>query len=248
MKKDVLKRDGKYNIPYTSSIEGNEKKIVIVIHGFGSSKESPTAQMMLTGLPAYGIGAVAFDFPAHGESPVDGDAMSVDGCIDDLKSIETMVRTEYPDSEVYYFGSSFGAYIALNHITKNDVKGTRLFCRSGAVNMPDIFKSPDKEQKEYFENYGYIMLDYDPGRPLKVTSEFVSELMENDLFDIFKKTDVLIKMIHGDSDETISYDRVVEFTDKFNIPLITVKGGDHRLSIEGAPERVLKEAIEFFLK
>ena len=55
-------------------------------------------------------------------------------------------------------------------------------------------------------------------------------------------------MIHGDSDETISYDRVVEFTEKFNIPLSTVSGGDHRLSIEGAPERVLKEAVEFFLE
>jgi len=57
-------------------------------------------------LPEHGIGGVAFDFPAHGDSPVNGDEMRIDGCIDDLKSIENMVKNEYPDSEIYYFGSS----------------------------------------------------------------------------------------------------------------------------------------------
>lgn len=248
MIKEVLIRDGSYGIPYTEAVKGDEDKIVIVIHGFGSSKESPTAQMMLEGLPKHGIGAIAFDFPAHGISPVDGDHLTVDGCVKDLNDIEKMIKSKYPNAEVCYFGSSYGAYIALNHIVKNNVSSAKLFCRSGAVNMPEIFSNPDAEQKAEFDKKGYIVLEYDSARPLKVTWEFIEDLLRNDLFENFTKGDSKIKMIHGDMDEDVDYKRVVEFTEKFNIPLSTVTGGDHRLSIEGAPERVLKEAITFILQ
>lgn len=248
MIKGILERDGNYNIAYTEALRGNENKIVIVIHGFGSSKESPTAKMMLEGLPEKGIGAVAFDFPAHGLSPVDGDEMTVEGCVEDLNAVEDMIRSKCPFADISYFGSSYGAYIALNHIVKNNIKDAKLFCRSGAVNMPDIFRNPDSKQKADFDENGYTILDYDVARPLKVTTDFVESLMRNDLFEIFEKNDADILMIHGDCDEDVSYERVVEFTEKFDIPLITVKNGDHRLSIPGAPEKVFEEAVKFILK
>lgn len=248
MIKGILEREDNYSVAYTEVVKGTEDKIVIVIHGFGSSKESPTAKMMLEGLPEKGIGAVAFDFPAHGISPVDGDEMTVEGCVADLKSVEDMVRAKYPNADISYFGSSYGAYIALNHIVKNNVMNAKLFCRSGAVNMPDIFRNPDPQQKASFDENGYIILDYDVARPLKVTNEFVESLMRNDLFDTFEKKDADILMIHGDCDEDVSYERVVEFTETFNIPLITIENGDHRLSIPGAPEKVFEEAVKFVLK
>ena len=131
---------------------------------------------------------------------------------------------------------------------KNNVTNAKLFCRSGAVNMPDIFRNPDQQQKASFDENGYIVLDYDVARPIKVTNEFVGSLMRNDLFENFDKKDADILMIHGDCDEDVSYERVVEFTEKFDIPLITVKNGDHRLSIPGAPEKVFEEVVKFILK
>ena len=51
-----------------SKIPNNHKKIIIISHGFGSSINSPTAQMALQVFPSAGMGAVAFDFPGHGDS------------------------------------------------------------------------------------------------------------------------------------------------------------------------------------
>ena len=40
-----------YEIPYYIDIPTEAKRVIIISHGFGSSKDSPTAQMMLKGLP-----------------------------------------------------------------------------------------------------------------------------------------------------------------------------------------------------
>ena len=54
-------------------------------------------------------------------------------------------------------------------------------------------------------------------------------------------------MIHGSEDETIDYERAVAFAEKFDIILITVEGGDHRLSSDGMPEAVVMTAMDFYL-
>ena len=58
--------------------------VCLITHGFGSSKDSPTAQLLAGELPRHGIGTLALDLPAHGDSPVDGDALSIRHCLDDL--------------------------------------------------------------------------------------------------------------------------------------------------------------------
>ena len=42
------------------------EKIVIAVHGFTSSKESPTVQLLMKRLPEKGLGVVGIDLPGHG--------------------------------------------------------------------------------------------------------------------------------------------------------------------------------------
>ena len=245
MRKGMIKRSCIYDIMFTAETNMDNKTVVIIAHGFGSSKESPTAQMLMKELPKHGIGAIAFDFPAHGESPVDGEFLTIDNCIDDLMDVEELVRNQNPGVDVVYFGSSFGAYITLNYIYGCRLRGARAFLRSAAVNMPDLFRNPTDEERQSLEENGYVMLDYDNGRPLKVTEEFINDLWEHDLFERFRTFGADIRMIHGSSDKTIDYARAKEFAAKNDIDMTTVDDGDHRLSIPGAPERVLSEVLEF---
>lgn len=245
MRKGMIKRPGSYDIMFNAETNMDNKTVVVIAHGFGSSKESPTAQMLMNELPVHGIGVMAFDFPAHGESPVDGEFLTVENCIDDLMDVEQLVRNQNPGVEVVYFGSSFGAYITLNYIFGCRIRGARAFLRSAAVNMPELFRNPTQEEKQFLEKNGYVILDYDNGRPLKVTEEFISDLQEHDLFERFKKYGADIRMIHGSGDETIDYARAKEFAEMHDIEMTTVDNGDHRLSIPGAPEKVLSEMLEF---
>ncbi len=232
-----------YEIPYIEKIKGDEKQVVIITHGFGSSMQSPTAQMMLEALAENGIGAIAFDFPGHGASKVSGDELSVANCIADLDYVRQYALSKCPDAKIGYFGSSFGAYITLHYLSQNPQEA-KAFLRSAAVNMHVIFDNPTEAEKFAMAQQGHLIINY--AAPLKLTSEFLNDLKDHDLFEIYKQTCADITMIHGTSDEDIDYDVAKSFAAKFNIPLITVEGGDHRLSQEGMPEMVIAKAIEFF--
>ena len=213
-----IKREGLYDIPYVSRIKADDRKVVIAVHGFASSKASPTINMLMDKFPDVGMGIIAFDFPAHGESVVYGDFLSVDNCVRDLRDIERYTRKICPKAEICYFGSSFGAYITLIYIMNDELRHVRAFLRSAAVNMSEYFLELTDQEKSELEKNGYFVI--------------------NDSFRNFK-------MIHGSNDEDIAYARAAAFAEKYGIELVTVDGGDHRLSVPGAPQKVLNEAIEF---
>ncbi|MBR5517174.1 MAG: alpha/beta fold hydrolase [Firmicutes bacterium] len=238
-----MKRD--YEIPYIENLNGDEEQVVIIAHGFGSSMQSPTAQMALENLPKIGIGTIAFDFPAHGASPVNGDVLSVDNCIADLEAVEAYVREKCPKAEVSYFGSSFGAYITLLYLARNPQKKGKAFLRSAAVNMHVVFENPTEAEAFAMAQQGHLIINY--GTPLKLTSKFVEDLKAHDLFELYKPGEAEVMMIHGACDETIEYEKAVSFAEKFDITIITVEGGDHRLSQDGMPEAVIMMAMDFYM-
>ena len=120
MKMDWVPGRNGYDIPVRAAWAG-EEQVVIICHGFGSSKASPMVEALMQTLPQHGITAVAFDFPAHGDSPVDGAYLRVPYCIDDLETVEAWVRTILPKASVGYFGSSCGAYITLLRLGRQGV-------------------------------------------------------------------------------------------------------------------------------
>ena len=88
MTQELLSGLNGYDIPCRHTIQGGESMVCLITHGFGSSKDSPPAQLLAGGAPRHGIGTLALDLPAHGDSPVDGDALSIRHCLDDLARAE----------------------------------------------------------------------------------------------------------------------------------------------------------------
>ncbi|MBQ4346906.1 MAG: alpha/beta hydrolase [Firmicutes bacterium] len=246
MTKKFLTGKSGYDIPCLFHINGDEKLICIVCHGFGSSKESPTAALMAEILPAHGAGVIAFDLPAHGESPVDGDFLRVENCINDLVSVEEFAHSLAPDAELVYFCSSFGAYLTLLYFSSREHLGKKAFLRSAAVDMPGIFKRLSPEQLAELKEKGSFMVDMDYVRPLKITKDFLADMKKYNLFELYRPDGSLIHMIHGEADELAFPEDAGRFAGDFNIPITWVEKGDHRLSVPGAPELVAKTAMDFF--
>ena len=273
-KTTTIKSRAGYDIPVRYILNGDEEVVVVMAHGFGSGKASPTVTLLMDNLPQSAdksrtqsadksrmqkIGVVAFDFPAHGESPVDGTHLRIENCINDLISAVAFAKAAAPAARIINFGSSFGAYITMLYITRintsRDAAGSlaktamqphvvKAFLRSAAVNMPELFEKPTPDDAELLARDGYVIMDYEP-RNLKITSEFIADLQANNLFNCFVKGDAQLKMIHGTADEDIDYAKAKAFASQYDIELITVPGGDHRLSIPGAPEKVVEEVLKF---
>lgn len=249
MKKEYLDGENGYKIPCLIKVKGDEKKIAIVIHGFSGSKVGPTGALLLKKLPPEGIGVVTFDLPQHGESPSAFDDLRVDNCIRDIITVEKYVTDNYPDAEIYYFASSYGAYLTSLYISSHEHKGTKAFFRSAAVNMPERFQNFPEEELKQFREQGWAMIDHDYHHPMKIPQEFVDDLQKNDLFELYDPdNETELFMVHSDTDEIIEFDKAKAFSEKFNIPLVVVHGADHTLSPEYAQEILLKNCIEFFGK
>jgi S-ribosylhomocysteine lyase len=244
------------------------KTICIVVHGFGSSKESPTAEMLFAELPARGIGAVAFDLPGHGENTQD---LTVARCLMCLGDVENWIVCHYPGAKVVWFASSFGAWLTLlYHASRTPERKAnasfwesgeysrmirpyvgrknRAFLRSAAVCMPALLETLTAGEKETLKKEGYIRFgeDYGYGKPLILRQFFFDELKENDVFSIWEPEFAALSMIHGENDEEVPLGEAKRFAEKFGVPLTVVAGGDHRLSIPGAQETVLAKALTFF--
>lgn len=246
MKKEMLKSRKGYEIPCLHTLTGDERKAVLIAHGFGSSKESPTAAMLAEALPQEGIGTLAFDFPAHGDSPVDGLKLTMGNCLDDLAAAEARIRELAPDAEIGYFGSSFGAYTVLNYLAERQPAGKKAFLRSAAVEMPKLFHHKTEDEQRQLEEKGYVMLDQDYLRPLKLTQAFFDDLDAHDVFQLYRTGLAELAMVHGSEDETASPEAARRFAKEFGARLVMIPGGDHRLSHPGMPEEVLRLAAAFF--
>ena len=117
-------------------IPENPKGIVIAIHGFSSSKDCATYQLLLRRLPAAGYGMFGIELPGHGTGESSRELLRIPGAIDSIETAERYVAERYPSVPIFYFASSFGAYLTGLYISTREHKWKKAFFRSAAVNMP----------------------------------------------------------------------------------------------------------------
>ena len=252
MNRSIIKSRAGYEICCRHTLTGTEDKVVLIMHGFGSSKESFTAEMLAQYLPQKGIGTFAFDFPAHGESPVSGDQLTLTNCLADMEAAEEEIKRFAPGARIGYFGSSFGAYMTLLYLASAAEQGreygNKAFLRSAAVEMPQLLANRTKEGAALLECQGYLMADEDYVRPLKLTREFFDELDANDVFEAYQTGTAELYMVHGSADDVASPEAAARFAEQAGAQLTVIDGGDHQLSLPGMPEQVIALAERFFSK
>ena len=245
--------------------------IVIAIHGFTSSKESPTVRMLQRRLPAAGIGVIGIDLPAHGTEESSLEELRIEACKDSIAAAEEYAAREFPEAEICYFASSFGAYITGLYLSSRPHRGRKAFFRSAAVNMPSLFilEESDPKYQEYMRDLaekGFIQPSLDLGSPVKVTKAMLDDLAQNDLFEKFApecfedlwtgtardasglSAEHRIEMAHGASDDVIDPDAARRFADRFGLKVTFFEGEGHSLSNDpGTPDKVADLAISLYL-
>ncbi len=235
---------GGYYVPCRIAAAGDEKKAVLITHGFGSAKEGTTAQALLEFLPRHGVAALALDLPGHGESPCG--ILRLAACLDDIAAAETYLRQRLPEAELTYFSSSFGAYLNLLYLSSRPHTGVRSFLRCPAVDMPEQFLSwITPEQRRQMEREGRFYMNEDDPRPVAIVQGFCDDLAGHDVFRLFRPDGTKLAMLHGDRDETIPLADVQRFAAQFSIPLTVAPGQDHRFQGPGGMELVLSSFLAF---
>ena len=113
----TIKKANGHSVACLEEIPFGAERIAIAVHGFTSSKESPTVQLLLRRLPAAGIGVVGIDLPCHGVEESYEEELRIEACLNSLAAAERYVAERYPNAEICYFASSFGAFITALYIS-----------------------------------------------------------------------------------------------------------------------------------
>lgn len=245
IKGKLYKINAKIYIP-----EGKMEEIIIACHGFAGDKESSAIYALSQEVVKNNIGVICFDFPGHGKSEVNADKLTINNCIQDINEIEKFIIDTYGDIPINIFATSFGAYITLINIARNNKKYKNIILRSPAIRMEEIFKNTLLRQSIYeYKKNEYTKLGFE--REMLVPYTFLEELENNNIFKIYENKEIPnIYIIQGDKDDIAPIEDTKEFISQHskNIKLFIISGADHRMKGPGELEKAIKYSKEIYIK
>lgn len=258
MEKIKLIKGNRAVIPCLVEIPEDPAAIVIMVHGFTSNKSCATAELLFRRFPERGIGVITYDQPGHGEEEAKDDELRIENCEDSLARVEKYVEENYPGVDIFYFASSFGAYITSLFVSTRRHAGRKAFLRSAAVIMPILIlgppgTEPDPQVMAELDEKGFIEPDLGLGDRIRITRGFLEDLQENDLFQLFDNDsygvygETNFEMVHGGEDPVVPVDAACSFAKKFGFKITVMEGEGHSICTRPeSPDEVADLALNFF--
>lgn len=230
--------------------DGTNGKVpmVAIFHGFtGNKVEAHFIFVRLSReLEKAGIGSVRFDFYGSGESDGDFIDMTFSGELEDARHIVEFVKN-HPQTDIsnigilgLSMGGAIAAIIAKEY--KDIIKSLVLW--APAFNMRDIIMLQSQGEA------GNVILEHgfaDIGG-LAVGKEFVSDMVNIDIFESAKGYDKDVLIVHGTRDEAVPYtvsDEILKTVYKENGRRISIDGSDHTFNRLDWQSKAIGESVAF---
>lgn len=243
---------GGYSIRSKMIINSNDKStrnfddVVLVTHGFGSSKETAGTLHFGEHLTSKykGFAVIAFDWPCHGMDA--RKKLSVEECLTYLSLVVEYTKEELKAKRVYNYSSSLGGYLTLRYLIEKGNPFTKIALRCPAIKMYDSMMSYlSDDDKAKLAKGKEISIGFD--RKMKADSSFFESLksfniMDREYFDF--ADDMLI--IHGTKDEMIPIEDSRTFAENNVIQFIPVEGANHPFQNPNHMALATHKIIEFF--
>ncbi len=220
--------------------------IVILSHGFASSKDSGTYTTIAPALATAGIGSFRFDFYGHGESGGEFSKITLTEGVEDVKAAYAYLKTRFPSSPLGLLGSSFGGACSFYAAASLDVKGCVLLCPAILYKERYLKKTSASGLAEWKRKGSIPYKTYD-GRALALDYSFYESLLGFDGVTTAPELKMPFLILHGDRDQVVDHadsEKIVKLLPHGE--LITIKGADHDLHGPGERERIVAETVKFF--
>lgn len=202
--------------------EGATRQVVIGVHGFAGSMDSPVLYALAERLTRENKTLVCFDFPAHGLSRAGEELLQVEVCRQDLLCVADFVRRNYPQIPHGIFATSFGGYIAV--LCQDELKDFPFVLRGPALAMADIFRTSilPCPLDEFLKHGGaWCSLEF----KFYVSARFYQDLLDHPC----PLPNRPMLMIQGAEDQLVPPAAAMELTKAVPfVELRLIKGANHR--------------------
>jgi len=217
---------------------------ILGIHGFGGSKDTEILTALSEEMSLFGAAMVCFDFPAHGESPMQSDALTLDNCVETLLYTAQWAHNRYPDLDFCIFASGFGAYISLVAAEELEalVGKVKLVLQTPNLRMSQTLLNMIRMTEEELLAAGKATLRAD--REFDVTYDFYKQVSNETALTVY---DMPMLLLHGEEDEFLPIDDMINFR-RINegCKLVVIPGADHQFRTPGAWDMVVDLTRDWF--
>ncbi len=220
--------------------------IIIIVHGFISSKDSKSYIPLVRNLTKAKIATFRIDLFGHGESEGDFSEITITKGKDSvLAAIKFIKAKGY--LKIGLLGSSFGGISSI--IASSQTKD--LFCLGLKAPVTDWLKISfpsrpgvlEKWQKQGCINYGEHE-DYQP----KLKYGIVEDAKKQIAFNVAHKIAIPTLVVHGDEDDIVPYEGTEKFVKMLsNGFLHTITGANHRFTNKDHFNEMTAALTKFFI-
>ncbi|MCR4324418.1 MAG: alpha/beta hydrolase [Candidatus Curtissbacteria bacterium] len=229
----------------TQPDEGRNKyPSVVLVHGFGATKEEGGMFDDITdSLAKSGILVSRFDFSGRGESEGNYSDTSLSKQRDDLESILDFVKSQplVDTARIGVLGQSFGTPTTIT--LHPDIKSLVLMGSFGHVKeiMKNLFG-------DGYNPSGISTRVKTDGETVKLNPVFWSDFENHDILASMKLIKYPVLFIHGSEDDIVPVSEMEALFNVANEPKekVVIEGGDHGL--DPHRDKMIKAVVDWFRK
>ena len=224
--------------------ESNINEIIIGIHGFSGDKESSVLVRLAKEFNSQDKALICFDLPCHGEND-NTKPLNLDECINSIKTIFDYVKNQYKSIPISVFATSFGGYLILNYLSRNDEDLHKLILRAPAVCIYNSLINVILPERGFTKSDLNKPINLGYERPILVDNKFIEDLNNSNL-EHARTTKNFVYIIQGKKDDVVDYkDNDKFFTQHYpnRHKFIYFENADHRFKKPGELDRIVSETL-----
>lgn len=247
MEKNFVLTHGELQIPCKLFVpeDGDIRRIVIGVHGIGGSASDDIQKAIAEEMEMFYSATIRFDFPAHGDSPMSDEYLTLKNCVDMLVAVGQWARDQYPEVEdLCIFATGFGAYVTLIALQElRELPGkVKLVIQTPSVRMDETLVKMSRVSRETF--WAMDRVTFKTKRPFDVRYSFYEELRDHNAMTTYP---IPMLILQGEEDNFIKMSDIQQFHQmNEKSKLVIIPGASHRFLEEGAWDMVLDLTRDWF--
>ncbi|MFC2135943.1 alpha/beta hydrolase [Bacteroidota bacterium] len=236
----------------TISIPKQAGSVVIISHGFSSSKESRLYVELQNELNKAGIGTLRYDYYGHGQLYCKGAEYTVTRdvtltkCVDSIKAAISFVRSK-GDYDIGLVGSSFGGLISLIAASQDsDIYALAL--KSPVVEPIEFWRNRLGEERiQKWKEEGIMHYD-ERGENFELNYTFWEDIQTYDTFEMAKNISCPVLLVHGGSDTVVPIRQSQDLASIVDTEVNVVKGANHDYAAPIQYDEMKRLITDFFVE
>jgi len=222
----------KTDVAFVSPYQKTDK-IVLLIHGFMSNKNSETNQILSQRLSEKGIATIRFDLFGHGESSGQFKHLTLSRCLHQVGSAMQWIQNN-GYLNVSIVGSSFGGLIAI-HAAEQYPHLRSVALKCPVSNYPKIWQNRfSDEGMSRWKKEGTIAFVTEDGKAT-LDYSYYEDLLKYDTYSSASRITAPTLIVHGDADDDVPVEQTIRLFDTLRLPnnqkqCVIVPGADHAFS------------------